>query len=126
MTSNSFPGRMTIAVKALTALEQLGRQPKLITRANNLLTKILGDDAGYAIQEGDGENIVFLLDDMRFIFICGGTPDDDFFQVSFLGAPSGLIPVRSITGLGYAIAVNLTTIRSIFSCMARNSESQER
>lgn len=126
MTKNSSPGRMTIAVKALAALEQLGNQPKLITRANNLLTKILGDDAGYAIQKGDGENIVFLLDDMKFIFICGGTPEDDFFQVSFLGAPSGLIPVRSITGLGYAIAVNLTTIRSVFSCMARNSGSQER
>lgn len=116
-----YPGRMTVAAKALAALESLDVQPPLLDRAISLLTRILGDDARHATPQGQSrsDEIVYTLDDIQFRFVYGGTPDDDFFQVNYLGAPNGLIPVRTAAGLGYALAVNLTAIRSAFASAAR-------
>jgi hypothetical protein len=116
-SQTGMPGRMTVAAKALAALESLDAQPSLLDRAISLLTRILGDDARHAIPQGQpcSDEIVFTLDDIQFRFVCGGTPDDDFFQVNYLGAPNSLIPVRTSAGLGYALAVNLAAIRSMFA-----------
>ena len=112
-----MPGRMTVAAKALAALENIDRHPPLLTRASSLLTHILGDDARHATQQSPpgSDEIVFTLDDIQFRFVYGGTPDDDFFQVNYLGAPNGIIPVRTAAGLGYALAVNLAAIRAMFA-----------
>jgi hypothetical protein len=117
-TKNSIvPGRMTVAAKALAALESLDAQPPLLDRAISLLTHILGEDARHATQKSSSgsDEIIFTLDDIQFRFVYGGTPDDDFFQVNYLGAPNDTIPVRTAAGLGYSLAVNLATIRSIFA-----------
>jgi hypothetical protein len=116
-SQTGMPGRMTVAAKALAALESLDAQPPLLDRAISLLTRILGGDARYATQKSSSgsDEIIFILDDIQFRFIYGGTPDDDFFQVNYLGAPNSLIPVRTSAGLGYALAVNLAAIRSMFA-----------
>jgi hypothetical protein len=116
-SQTGMPGRMTVAAKALAALESLDAQSSLLDRASSLLTRILGEDARHAIQKSSpgSDEIVFTLDDIQFHFFYGATPDDDFFQVNYLGAPNGLIPVRTAAGLGYSLAVNLTAIRSMFA-----------
>lgn len=113
-----IPTRLAIVGEALAAYERLPEQPDTMTRAMGLLAHILGEDKVDLadVYEGeDGDHLMVYLDDMTLRFVEGGTPNDDCYQVSFLGAPvPDLIGVRSKEGLGYALSASLEGISELF------------
>lgn len=102
---------LSVASKALAAW-QAPAQTRSMTRANELLTRILGDDAGYATRAEDApdDEIWFDLDDMQLRFVEGGTPEDDHYQVTFLSIPHQA-GIRSLEGLGFALTAILERLR---------------
>lgn len=102
---------LSVASKALAAW-RAPAQARSITRANELLTAILGDDAGYATDATDAPDgeIWFDLDDMQLRFVEGGTPEDDHYEVTFLSIPHPA-GVRTLAGLGFALTAILERLR---------------
>jgi hypothetical protein len=92
-----------------------------ITRANDLLTRILGDDAGLAVLAADAadDEIFFDLDNMQLHFIQGGSPEDDCYRVSLFCAPAPF-GIRTPQGLAYALSSILEAIRIQGEYMAEN------
>jgi hypothetical protein len=124
-TGNPAPGRLAIVAGALAAHQKAEKPPKLLTRANALLTSILGENANLAnlvdIKRDsagdvpDGAEIIIEIDEMLLRFVPGGTPDDDFFQVRLLGAPvDRVMGIRTLAGLGYALSEHMASIRWMF------------
>jgi hypothetical protein len=104
------PPHLSIVVKYLAAYDSRPYQAGAMTRANDLLTRILGNDAGLAILTNDALGICFDLDDMQLHFIEGATAEDDHYQVTFLNIPT-FKGVRTPEGLGCALSTILERLR---------------
>lgn len=119
------PTQMSIVAAILAGVHQPEEKtPSLLTRANALLTTILGEHAGHArladVEYGNsGEipvdaEIIFEVDEITLRFVPGGTPADDFFQLRFLRAPAArLIGIRTQVGLRYALSENIAFLRRL-------------
>jgi hypothetical protein len=118
------PTQMSIVAAILADNQPEKKTPSLLTRANILLTSILGEHAGHArladIQYGSGDipvgaKIIFEVDEISLRFVPGGSPDDDFFQLRFLHAPAArLIGIRTQAGLRYALSENIAFLCRLF------------
>ena len=111
MIKPKAPAPLSIVVKYLAIFDdQPASQPAGKTRANDLLTRILGNDAGLAIPIPEDYQIRFKLNDMQLHFIEGATAEDDYYWVSFLNIPT-FAGVRTPEGLGYALTTILKHLR---------------
>jgi len=108
--------RLSIASKALaefkaTRAARKAENKSALDRGEELLQRILGEDAQYATLDDDFIGVLFGLDDMEFLFTQGATPDDDYFQVSLFGMEHARA-VRSLAGLGEALDEIIKLIRA--------------
>lgn len=116
MIKPKSPAPLSIVVKYLAIFDdQSASHSSGKTRANDLLTRILGNDAGFAIPIPDDYEIRFKLDDMQLRFIEGATAEDDHYRVSFLNIPT-FVGVRTPDGLGYALTTILERLRIKNKC----------
>jgi hypothetical protein len=112
VTKPKTPTPFSVVVKYLAVFDGRSCQAGAITRSNELLTRILGNDASLATLANDAPDgeIYFDLDDMQLHFIEGATAEDDHYRISFLSIPAG-VGVRTSEGLGYALTTILERLR---------------
>ena len=131
---HTAPTQMSIVAAILADNKPEEKCSSLLTRANTLLTSILGEHAGHANladveydSNGDvpaGTEIIFEVDEIGLRFVPGGTPDDDFFQLRFLRAPTArLIGIRTQAGLRYALSENIAFLCRLFEEVTRDAQS---
>jgi hypothetical protein len=106
---------MSVVSKALAAFSQTGINLEKDhidhARAKVLLDKIFGEDARYvSIKKPENlpySPIIYIIDDIELVFCQGSVPEEDFFKVAFIGIEPEHFCVRTLAGVGFALAISI-------------------